>query len=107
MTDCYLLVPTSGLLEMLVGTPVDVEAALIARSGEGRLVSIEVSDGTTSTCRVTWFHSPIAMVNPRARQALVHLSDLHMIFTGPVMFHDVEEERLGVIVQLLSMREEE
>jgi hypothetical protein len=105
--NTYLLVPSDGLLEVFVGEQVNIESTLIVHGGEGRLVSFAFENDGEHVCRVTWFHDPTGRVNPRARQTLTHLTDMHMIFTGPVMFHDVEEERIGVVVQLLSLREEE
>jgi hypothetical protein len=105
MTDhYYLLIPPEGLLEVLAGRPINIEATLAARGGEGRLVSVVIEDDHEKVCRVSWFHSPTGAVNPRAREALVDLTDMHMIFTGPVLFHETEEERLGALVYLLSNR---
>lgn len=104
--NAFLLVPTSGLLEVFVGDQLDLQATLTAHGGGGRLVSTNFESDGEPVCTATWFHDSTGIVNPRARQALVHLTDMHMIFTGPVLFHGAEEERLGVIVQLLSLREE-
>jgi hypothetical protein len=100
----YLLIPPEGLLEVLAGGAINIEATLAARGGEGRLVSVVMEDNHQQVCRVSWFHSPTGAVNPRAREALVDLTDMHMIFTGPVLIYDADEQQLGRVVQLLSSR---
>ena len=100
----YLLIPPRGLLEIFIGEPISVETTLAAHGGEGRLISLDVENNGEKIVRVSWFFDSLLPVNSRAREGLEHLGNIHLIFTGPVLFYEADEARLGEVVELLSMR---
>ena len=44
------------------------------------------------------------MVNFRARSALYHLNQVHMLFQGPVLFTDLDEDTAYGIIEELSAK---
>lgn len=98
-----LLIPIAGLIEVFhTEKQVDAEGTLRLRGAEGEFVSlsIENSPGT-----VHWFVNPVGQVNPRAREAFTMIMGVHLIFTGPVLFTDVDAEKVYEIVAELSRKE--
>ena len=59
--------------------------------GKGQPITLTVGHPEHPTCKVWAFVDPVySGVNPRARRALELLAAVHMVFTGPVLFTDLE-----------------
>jgi hypothetical protein len=99
MSEHLLIVPPEGLLEVVhADRPIDVEATLRGRS-HGVLVQVGHEH-----CTVAFLSDDAGRLNPRARVAFRMFTGVSMIFTGDVMFMNVEEQRMGEVVAALSMR---
>jgi hypothetical protein len=106
----FLLIPPTGLLEVInTDKPIDIGETLRLRNDDHDtpVFTIEpVAANTERLGRVDWIANDTAPVNPRAREALVMLCGIHMIFTGHVMFSNViPPEEVYLIVANLSRKE--
>lgn len=103
MSDHHMLIPAEGLIHVFhADKPLDIRATLAANSGTGTYMAMGLLEEGNPVGMVHWFVDDTAPVNPRARQALAEIGDVHMIFTGPVMFSDVNIDVMGRIVIQLS-----
>ena len=99
MADLYLIVPPTGLLEVIhADDPLDVQAVLRARTDGGEFIRLTAGRVTTS-----WFSQEWGNLNPRARSVFAQIARVHFIFTGPVIFEGIEENLMGEIVGQLSL----
>jgi hypothetical protein len=105
VSDHFVLIPPEGLLHVFHSErALDIEATLAANGGDGRFTTLTIETDGDYVGQVHWLISPTTPVNPRARIALSVLGDIHLIFTGPVMFSNLEERKAGEIVTELSLR---
>jgi hypothetical protein len=96
-----LIVPPSGLLEVVHSNgPIDPERLLRTRTSGGEFVRL-----TTGNITTNWMSQEHGRVNPRARDVFQRISQVHFVFTGPVVFLGIEERLMGDIVGRLSMLE--
>lgn len=96
-----LIVPTEGLLEVIhADHRIDVLHVLSQRGDTGEFVRLSHGLVTAS-----WFSSTHGRLNPRARSVFFTITKVHLIFTGTVIFDQVEERLMGEIVGNLSLRE--
>lgn len=103
MADHFLIVPPTGLLEVVHSDhpeQFDIEKALRDRGGQGTFVHLSHGGVTLS-----WFTADYGQLNPRAREVFHRVVDAHFLFTGPVIFRGIDERLLGDIVGLLSLRD--
>jgi hypothetical protein len=101
----YLLIPPAGLLHVFnTEGGMDVRATLQAHDGTGDFVSLAIEVDGEPGGVVEWFVNQTGPINERAREALAMLTGSHMIFTGPVMFYDVAQEKVGEVVARLSVK---
>jgi pyridoxal biosynthesis lyase PdxS len=100
-----LLIPPLGIMEVFQNGSLDPEAALHARDDEGVQVMVSINRDGTPLGRVTWLSLPAGPVNTKAMEAFHILSGSHMIFTGTVIFLDVDPEKVYEIVATLSRKE--
>lgn len=105
MNDNHVLViPSAGLMEVFhTEKDIDPRGTLLARGARGQHVTFDLLVDGTSVGRVDWLTE--GPVNPRARQAVVHLTGAHMVFFGPVIFTGVAPETVYEIVSTLSRKE--
>lgn len=105
MTEHLVMIPPEGLMHLFHATkPLDFESTLRANGADGVYLNLVVMKDHLPVGRVSWCNSSITPVNPRAREALVHLSDVHLIFTGPVIFSELTENAAEGIIFELSTR---
>ena len=105
MSDHFVLIPPEGLIHLFhAEKPLNIEATLEANGAEGRYTTLAVESNGEWVGNVHWYVSSSTPVNPRARQTLVFLGDIHLIFTGPVLFSGLAERKAGEIVTELSLR---
>lgn len=101
----HLLIPPHGLLEVIEAEePVDEAALLLARGAVGPSVRLRLEADGIPVARLDWQVDATVPLNPRARQAVTELGDIHMLFTGPVLFSEIEREKVGELVALLSVK---
>jgi hypothetical protein len=99
--DHYLIVPPTGLLEVIhADQPLDIIATLVERGDLGEFVRL--SHGQVTAC---WMSSDQGWMNPRAREVFADLTKVHLVFTGNVIFTGMEEKVLGEVVGRLSLRD--
>lgn len=105
MSDHFVLVPTDGLIHLFhAEKPLNIEATLEANGAEGTYTVLAVESDGQWIGNVHWYVSSTTPVNSRARRALAYLGDIHLIFTGPVLFSELTERKAGEIVTELSLR---
>ncbi len=101
MADHYLIVPPLGLLEVIhADHPLDPEGVLRGRTSGGEFIRL-ASAGVTAY----WLSNQYGQMNPRARETFARVSKVHLVFTGPVIFEGIEENLMGEIVGILSLRD--
>lgn len=66
--------------------------------GRGSLITLGIVVEGQTGGTVSFLHEPSEPVNTRAREALADLTGVHMLFTGPVMFTGVPEEKIAEVV---------
>jgi hypothetical protein len=106
--DAVLLVPVAGLLQVFHGdddVELSVQDLLVDHGGNGDLLAVTLYSPNGTRGRVHWYHNQFGPMNPRAREALSLLTGAHVIFTGPVIFTDVDPTRVYEIVAHLSRKE--
>lgn len=107
MVEHVMLVPPTGLIEVLEGVDPhpDGYTLLAARGGRGQHIELCVSIDTDYKFTIEWHQDPTATVNERAREILHSLTGSLMIFTGPVLFSDLPSETVFGLVSEFSRRE--
>jgi len=99
LADHYLIVPPTGLLEVIhADHPLDPEVAIRTRERHGEFIRL-----TAGAVTASWMSSESGWMNPRARQVFARITRVHLVFTGPVLFEGIEENLMGEIVGLLSL----
>lgn len=89
-----LYVPPDGVLQVFQK---EVEPFSLL-TGPGKYVCVHVGKHVHAHFRATDEGVP----NPRATTVLVGLTEVHMVFTGPVVFDGLTGERIYELIQQLS-----
>jgi hypothetical protein len=96
-----LIVPPEGLLEIVHGNnPINIGATLRLRT-DGVLVHVQ-----HPKCTASYLVNDHGQLNPRARGAFQFMTGASMMFTGPVMFTEVDEHLVGEVVGMLSLSDQ-
>lgn len=98
-----LVVPVEGLMEVYhyyheIDTDPDYAKKVLQQRGKGALISLNIVVEGATGGKVAFLYDPTEPVNPRAREALAHLTGVYMVFTGPVLFTGVPEEKISEVV---------
>ena len=102
----YLLIPPVGLLQVFATErTLETEEYLHARDNIGDFLSLTVTRDGEPVGEVEWLVNQIGPMNERAREALAMLTGTHMIFTGDVIFANMDPEKVYEIVAVLSRKE--
>lgn len=108
MSGVSLVVPVAGLLDVYHHDH-DIDrdhiTRILRRRGRGSMMSLGIVVEGKVGGTVNFLHEPTEPVNTRAREALAHLTGIHILLTGPVMFTGVPEEKIGEVVAMLSTEE--
>jgi len=95
----FLIVPPVGLLEVVhADHGIDERRTLYDRA-DGVFLRLHHEN-----LHAAWLGHEAGHLNPRARWAWNQLTGIEVVFTGPVIFAGIEENRMGEIVAQLSMR---
>lgn len=107
MTEQHvLLIPPKGLMEVMhADRAVDIEQVLASREGKGPLITLNLLRQNVENGTVYWCNDPTQPMNPRAREAMVMVTDAHMVFPGPVIFTGLPPEKVFEIVSALSRKD--
>lgn len=98
-----LVIPVEGLFDVYhyyddIDTDPDYAKKVLGHRAEGTLISLNIVVAGETGGKVAFLHDPTGPVNSRAREALAHLTGVHMIFTGPVLFTGISEEKINEVV---------
>lgn len=88
-----LIVPPTGILEIVhADHGIDVAATLRQRA-EGVLVNLDYKGLTAH-----WLGDEAGQLNPRARRAWIDLTGVEIVFTGPVIFTGIDTHTIVRLV---------
>ena len=105
MNHTLLLVPVTGILQMFSSDhDLDQGPVLRKSGGRGPLLSITLEVDNRPVGKIWMCADDTQMVNFRARSALYHLNQVHMLFQGPVLFTDLDEDTAYGIIEELSAK---
>lgn len=105
MSGNVLIIPPEGLMEVFhTDGQVDTKRALELR-GKGVHVRIPFVINGEPRGTVEFLSCDTEPVNPRGREAMALLTEVHMIFTGPVLFEGIGTDKIMELVSMLSTRE--
>lgn len=97
--NTHLLVPVTGPIAVLQGGEALERMSHIREQG---WLIIEVSSDGLPICNVVRLVDPLESLNVRAAQVFLELTELHMIFTGPVLFGNLDSTRCFEMVRKVS-----
>src|SRR5262245_59966424 len=100
-----LLIPANGkgLPELIHGKDVLPEWVLTNEAGiAGKVVTIGLSVNNENAGLLLTLVGEGQPFNDRAAAALIYLTAVHMVFTGPVVFTDLAPEQYAGILGVLS-----
>jgi|RhiMethySRZTD1v2_1073278.scaffolds.fasta_scaffold20637_10 hypothetical protein len=109
MTGPMLLIPASGLLEVVVDADQPLSrfiAAALQENGDhvGQIVAMASKLNHEHQFTVAWFVGT-GPSNERARMVFAYLTGAHVLFTGPVAFDGLSAEVITGIVADISRNE--